>query len=133
MKNLLYVFTALLIFSCSSSDDSSATSSSDINPPTWIQGTWKQESALQGQGLGFKFSSNDFCTLIFNADVCTQGQIDSFRKAGEKVTVEETISSTLYSAKINYPMGQSVTYTFNKISNTEIKWEASAGVVFIKQ
>jgi hypothetical protein len=133
MKNLLYVLTALLIFSCSSSDDSSGTSSSDINPPTWIQGTWKQEGASQGQGIGFKFSSNDFCTLILSADVCTQGQIDSFRKVGEKVTVEETISSTLYSAKINYPMGQSVTYTFNKISNTEIKWEASAGVVFIKQ
>ncbi|MEZ7500752.1 hypothetical protein QO200_18710 [Flavobacterium sp. Arc3] len=133
MKNLLYVFTALLIFSCSSSDDSSGTSSSDINPPTWIQGTWKQEGALQGQGLGFKFSSNDFCTLILNGDLCTQGQIDSFRKAGEKVTVEETISSTSYSAKINYPMGQSVTYSFSKISNTEIKWESSAGVVFIKQ
>ena len=137
MKKLLYVFTALFLFSCSSNSDDNNSSNSDFHPPAWIQGTWIQEeegATSTSYSTGFKFSKNDLCTLILTTEQCQQGLIDLIRKGGQTATVNETISNSSYTAKINYYGGQSVTYSFNKISNTKIEWLSGAGViVYIKQ
>lgn len=132
MKNLLYIVTLFLIFSCSSSDDSSKdTTNGDFHPPTWIQGTYKQEGSTATIGLGFKFSSEDFCVqLMGGTEQCQQGMISLIRQGGGTATVEESISDTTYSAKMNTPGGQSTTYSFKKVSNTVIEY---IGVKFIKQ
>lgn len=131
MKKVVFLFSLFVLLSCSSSDES--TNNSDFNPPAWIQGTWMQEGSTAGTSMGFKFNSNDLCTLIFTAEQCQQGLISTMRKSGQTATVEETIANTSYSAKINYYGGQSVTYSFRKISNTEIEWSGSPSAVFIKQ
>lgn len=128
MKKIIFLFSLFMILSCSSSNDSA--SSSDFNPPAWIQGTWLQEGSTPSLSTGFKFYSNDFCTLIVNAEQCQKGLVDLIRKGGESASVVETISNTSYSAKINYVGGQSATYTFSKISNTEIEY---MGLTYIKQ
>jgi hypothetical protein len=133
MKKLLYVFAALLFFACSSSDDSSSASSSDFNPPAWIQGTWVQEGTTQGQGVAFRFSAHDFCMSSSIVEQCYQGVIDLSRKGGANSNVEETTTSSSYSAKINYGGGQSVTYSFKKISSSEIECTSLFGTVFIKK
>lgn len=119
---------SLLIFSCSTSDEGS--SSSDFNPPAWIQGTWSQEGGTQGLSTGFRLSTHDLCTIIFTTEQCQQEMLNLMRKSSQTVSVNETISSSLYVAKINYYGGQSVTYTFKKLSNTEIEYN---GIVYIKQ
>lgn len=128
MKNLLYVLMAFLVFSCSNSDDSSSASSSDFNPPAWIQGTWKQEGTTPEEGMDFKFSAHDFCMSSFAIEQCYKGMMDLMRMGGEKPTVEETITSSSYSAKITLVAGQSITYSFRKISDTEIEFEQDGGV-----
>jgi hypothetical protein len=133
MKNLLYVLTAFLIFSCSPSDGGAGSSSSDLNPPSWIQGTWKQDNVGVGINNSFIFSTNDMCSNIMGAQQCQQGLIDFARKGGMTVNVVESITNTFYSAEIKYSNGQSTTYAFNKISNTEIEFEAVSGEVFVKQ
>jgi hypothetical protein len=131
MKKILFLFSLFMILSCSSSDDSA--SSSDFNPPAWIQGTWKQDYGT-GSGNSFSFTKNDICVTIYTGGgQCQQASIDFVRKGGLTVKVTETITSTFYSAKADYSNGQSVTYAFNKISNTAIEWTAVSGVEFIKQ
>lgn len=131
MKKILFLFSLFMTLSCSSSDDSA--SSSDFNPPAWIQGTWKQDADI-GVGNSFVFSKNDICFTMFSGGgQCQQGLIDLARKGGLIVKVTETITSTFYSAKTEYSNGQSVTYAFNKISNTAIEWTAVSGAEFIKQ
>lgn len=134
MKKLLYVFAALLIFSCSTSDEGSNASGSDFNPPAWIQGTWKLD--IDGDGIaediGFKFTSNDMCTILLQTEQCQKGLFDTMRQSGQKVTVEEIISDTFYSAKVSYSAGQSMTYSFKKISKTKIE-TGSLGQIYDKQ
>lgn len=118
-----------MILSCSSSDDSS--SSSDFNPPAWIQGNWKEENDID---LGLKFSSNNVIIINPTIETSLQGLIDTSRKAGT-TSVDETISNTSYSVKLNFYGGSSTTYTFNKTSTNKIVWSQIAGldVVYIKQ
>lgn len=131
MKKILFLFSLFMILSCSSSDDSA--SSSDFNPPSWIQGTWKQDYGT-GVSNSFSFTKSDICfTSTTGAGQCQQASVDFTRKSGLTVKVTETITSTFYSAKAEYSNGQSVTYAFNKISNTAIEWTAISGVEFIKQ
>jgi hypothetical protein len=122
MKKSLFIFTALLLFSCSSSSDDKNSSKSDFNPPDWIQGTWILEDGTSSNSMGFKFSSNDFCTSVLTIEQCQQPQIDLIRKGGQTATVEETISNSTYIVKTIYYGGmQSVTYSFKKISSTKIE------------
>ncbi len=133
MKKLFFFLSFATILSCSKSDDDSNSnaSNSDFHPPTWIQGTWQQEGSTGTSGLGFKFSSNDLCTLISTAEQCQKGIIDIMRKSGQNSTVDETITSTSYSAYITYGgTGQSVTYSFKKLSNNSIEY---MGYTFIKK
>lgn len=92
-----------------------------------------QEGSTALNSMGFKFSSNDLCVQILTTEQCQKGLIDLIRKSGQTATVDETITSTSYSAKITYVGGQSVTYSFKKVSNTKIEYIAGSGSVFIKQ
>lgn len=132
MKKVVFLFSIFVLLSCSSSDESS--NNSDFNPPAWIQGTWKQESDIGGLTNSFSFPENDICFVNLGAaKQCQQGLVNLARQGRMKVNVIEAISDTHYSAEIIYSSGQSTTYSFNKISNTEIEFEAVTGVVFTKQ
>jgi hypothetical protein len=67
------------------------------------------------------------------AKQCQQEFVDMYRKFGNAVTVTETITTTTYTAEIKYLGGQSVIYSFRKLSNNSIEWTAVAGSVLIKQ
>lgn len=133
MKKISILLLLILACSCSKSDDNSNSSNSDFHPPAWIQGNWGQQSSISS-GVLFSFSVNDFC--VTNTGVtkqCQQEFVDSYRKFGNAVTVTETITSTIYTAEIKYFAGQSIIYSFRKLSNNSIEWTAVAGSVFIKQ
>lgn len=116
MKKLLYLFTSILLFNCSSSDDSSSNSGKNsINPPTWIQGRW-----VMGTGnaqSGYEFKSNDWCSFLSNTSTCWKNAI---AQSNGKTTVDETITDGSYIMKLT-TAGLTQTYTFIKMSSTKIR------------
>lgn len=132
MKNVFLLCSLFLMLSCSNSDDNS--SNSDFHPPAWIQGNWIQEGSIGTSGVLFTFSANDFClTNLGIVKQCQQELVNQMRQPGNAVTVTETITATTYTAEIKYYAGQSVIYSFRKLSNTSIEWTSVSGSVFIKQ
>lgn len=134
MKKVFLLCSLFLLLSCSNSDDSNGSSNADFHPPSWIQGNWQQESDIGLTGLLFSFSTNDFCmTNMGLTKQCQQEFVNLYRKPGNAVTVTETITSTNYTAEIKYFAGQSIIYSFRKLSNTSIEWTSVPGSVFTKQ
>jgi hypothetical protein len=124
------------MLSCSNSDDNSSSSNSDFHPPAWIQGNWIQEGSIAASRILFSFSANDFClTNMGLSKQCQQEFVNQVRQPGNvnNVTVTEIITSTTYTAEIKYFAGQSMIYSFRKLSNNSIEWTAVPGSVFIKQ
>ena len=121
------------MLSCSNSDDNTTSSNSDFHPPVWIQGNWELEGA-GSSGVLFSFTANDFCmTTMGLTKQCQQEFVNQVRQPGNAVTVTETITATTYTAEIKYYAGQSIIYSFRKLSNTSIEWTSVPGSVFIKQ
>ena len=112
---LLLLFISVLT-SCSSSDDSSS-SSSGINPPNWLLGSWYDDEEYKSSG--FKFTKDDLCTLISNADLCYKEQLRLTSSGGGINEVEETSTEDSYSIKITMS-GYSLIYSFDRISDTVI-------------
>ena len=121
------------MLSCSNTGANSDSINSDFHPPAWIQGNWIQ-AASGTSGTMFSFTANDFCvTNMGVARQCQQEYVNQIRQPGISVTVSETITATTYIAEIKYYAGQTVIYSFKKLSNTSIQWTAVTGSVFIKQ
>jgi hypothetical protein len=134
MKKVVLLFSLFFMLSCSNSDDTTNSSNSDFHPPAWILGTWNQEGSDGSSGVSFLFSANDFCfTTMGVAKQCQQEYVNQIKKINTAVTVTETITATTYIAEIKYFAGQSVIYSFRKLSNTSIEWISVPGSVFIKQ
>lgn len=124
MKKLLFVFTAILLFSCSSDNNSQSTNS--IKPPQWIIGTWlSQEDLDLGITTGVKFTSNNFCTLLMQSSFCLN----------EFIEVQQTVSDTDYEFSIG-DSTLSTAYHFKKFGNNKIQVINKSGIVvniFTKQ
>jgi hypothetical protein len=134
MKKVFLLCSLFLMLSCSNSDDNST--NSDFHPPAWIQGNWLQEGSIGTSGVLFSFSANDFCmTTMGMTKQCQQEFVNQVRQPGNvnAVKVTETITSTTYTAEIKYFAGQSLIYSFKKLSNNTIEWTTVPRSVFTKQ
>jgi hypothetical protein len=124
MKKVFSVIllVAFLGTSCSSSDDPST--NSQINPPNWIQGTWISELDGISTGMGFKFSSDDFCSLN-NSQTSCEGH----------VTIDEEIDTENYIITLNNNEMMINTFHFKKLTETKIEAVHSSGsnTTFFKQ
>lgn len=116
MKKLLFAFGLILLLSCSNdSDENKSSSNSSFHPPSWIQATWKDEISF-----GYRFSSDNFCSILLSSENCNKEYFELIKKTGITVTIIEDISSTEY--KFSYILqGQSISYHFVKISEKEIQ------------
>ena len=122
------IFSTLLI-SCSSDSDNNSSSSIQINPPAWIQGTWMDES----QVTGFKFTSNDIVTINFNAQQSHRELLELGADSGQTVSANDESTSDYYSVELNFPAGQTVVYSFNRLSDNQINWTTVSSLVYNKQ
>ncbi len=126
-------FFAALVFlitltSCSS--DNETNSNIAISPPSWIQGAWMEE----GQSAGFKFTSNDLIVILPGGVQQSQRELLLLgSNSGQSVSATDQIRSDYYSVTLKYPPGQSVTYTFTKLTNSSIAWTAAPDSVLYKQ
>lgn len=124
MKKIIFLALAIsTLFGCSSDSSSPSNQSIQINPPSWIQGTWLQGLTLTS---GFRFTSNDVIVIQFGTEQSVRGQITLISAS------DETTQNT-YKVTSNFPSGQTIIYSFTKISDTEIRWDAVPTSIFTKQ
>ncbi|QEE49154.1 hypothetical protein FUA48_06040 [Flavobacterium alkalisoli] len=130
MKHLLLFILALLIVSCSGSDDnSSASHTSIINPPAWIQGQWVLENNAD---YGFKFTSDDLCLKSIGIFTCNKETIELYEDTNVITNVDENISDNEYSVEIT--IGSNTTaYEFHKISDSQIQCYTPIQAIYTKQ
>ena len=114
MKKLFLILTiAILSVSCSSSDDSS-NNSSQLNPPSWIQGTWAVVYTDPVIIQPFcRFTSDKFCTIASNQEICLM--------ENEATTVTQTSTDSSFSFSYT-TAGQTSSFAFIKISSTKIEY-----------
>jgi hypothetical protein len=127
MKKFAFMLISLALFSCSKSDEPISSSTNKLNPPSWIHGTWigmiGSGSTQTSTGIGFKFTSDNWCSVLGTTTSCWKEVIDS---SMGQVTVNEEISNTDYIVKIKTG-GTTETYHFKKYSNTEIEFVSGNG------
>ncbi|TXD48686.1 hypothetical protein [Polaribacter sp. IC073] len=119
MKRIIILICFAIFYGCSSNDDSISQNLNLIKPPDWIQGTWL--AADTSISLGFKFSNDDFCSVILTGQSCFKEQLNQLFNAGLTTNVKEETINTSYSIEITLG-NQIVSYEFEKVSETEIEW-----------
>lgn len=110
------IFTVVII-ACSSDSDNNANFNIQINPPSWIQGTWLESV---DPDIGWKFTSNDIISIIGGVEMSQKEQLELGANNGQDVSVNEDSSDDYYSVQLNYPAGNTFNYYFEKISETQI-------------
>lgn len=130
-RKIFSILIVLLVFSCSSSDDSTQ-SSSAIDPPEWILGTWLLEDSGLGD-MGWRFTSNDFIMIQSGFEVSQKGQIEIIISGGGEASVENISTDDTYEIRTNFPGGQTTSYKFISVSETELQWKNVASITYIKQ
>ncbi|UYW01714.1 hypothetical protein K5I29_01960 [Flavobacterium agricola] len=121
MKKLLLIFsTALLLFACSS-DDNSGTQVANLTPPDWILGDWRylvnegNGSQLTQNGLNFLF--NDVCEVYSTNVVCFKSTYGN--EPGFSFTEYHKNDSEY---KFSYTVGdQTKTYSFVRLDGNKIR------------
>lgn len=121
---IILILITFSISSCSS-DDNSGNNNSAINPPDWIIGTWFGQVGETNSGLGFKFTSNDFCSIAGSQTSCFAEPVNQSQGI---ITVEEVVDSENYIITINNNNTVSNTFHFRKYSETEIEVVQSTGL-----
>ena len=124
MKRSLLFLSLIFTFISCSKDDNSVTASTSINPPEWTHGTWKSEGA-GGSSIGsLIFTSNDLILNMGTSQISHKEQINHLSQMSE-VEVSEETSNDEYSLRIDYEMGTSVNYSFNRIDDQTIEWTST--------
>ena len=126
MKHLLLFISVFFIISCSSSDDSSPANQDNntINPPEWIQGVWYSNFDGVNTGIGFKITSDDFCTVLQSTQNCWKELVET---SEGQLIVSENISDTDYAISF-IGSGSSTSIHLQKVSATEIKTVTTSGL-----
>jgi hypothetical protein len=125
LKKLL-LLSALLIFACSSNDDSNTTNKS-INPPSWIQGIWAL-NFFDGSApnIYVEFRTDDFCQGQFVIGAtCWKAQGTYF----DNFSVYEEVSNIRYFVIMTYAAGEQ-TFEFDKVSDTSLTFNVNT---YVKQ
>jgi hypothetical protein len=111
MRKTILLFSALLVLSCSKSDDDNSSTEQNVqlHPPSWIHGTWLLRN-LDGSmsQSGFRFTSDDVCVMSFGMSACNKAQLEQFPDNSE---VKERITDDEYQVKITVG-GNTTEYEF---------------------
>lgn len=104
----LFAFLSFFIMSCSTNDDSIDVEEvhNEINPPTWIQGSWKAIDA-NASTHRFSFTKTNvsrFFTEEGEARTISYAQmIDLYTNSGYKIKVDEEHTDEYYSLSMGFP------------------------------
>ncbi|TRO66942.1 hypothetical protein [Christiangramia sabulilitoris] len=125
MKRIVVLLTIILLAVSCSKDESSSKSNDSINPPEWIHGTWRAEDGYGSTTLtGLKFTSDDLILDMGSSELSHKAQLQQYSQISE-ITVDEEISNSEYSLRIDYVQGISINYAFNRIDEITIYWTST--------
>jgi len=72
--------------------------------------------------------------IISNGNEISQReQLQFYIENGQAVSADEESTNDTYTLNLYYPAGQTVIYSFTKVSDTEITWDSVSNSIFIKQ
>lgn len=136
MKNLLYNLSFFIILggtltSCSTftddllydevGDDTPGVENHYFNPPSWIQGKWKQE--ITQHDFYYDFLRHDFREKINDSPFISYNALinESLDIPNQAISVDEmVISDSIYEFKIISEVGSNVHYHFKKVDNNKM-------------
>ncbi len=130
-KFYLFLIVCFLITSCSTEDEASRNNAS-LNPPGWIQGTWKTQGAEGDEIYGMKFTNDDLI-LLYHIEISYKEEFENYKKNGVPVRVIENISPTSYDLTIIYISGSYTNITFSKINEQTILWKEGFSEMELKK
>lgn len=83
---------------------------------------------------GFKFTSNDFILILLNVQSSQREQLQIALNSGSNASASDNSTDNSYSITLKFTAGLSTSYTFDRISDTEIQ-TTSNGItaIYIKQ
>ena len=95
---------SMFILACSSNDDDSASDdvNIEINPPTWIHGTWTAENPT-AEASKFLFTKSNVYQYHEDGMYSYAEMIELYRLNGSSVIVEEEVEDDYYSLIIQFP------------------------------
>lgn len=115
MKKLILLFVlATTLIGCTA--DEPTTVNDKLNPPTWIQGTWKRDN--NGQGLRFK--TDDIVEMLGGYETYSYKDMIEDENNEEIFFVEEEITADHYYVDIASNTGYDKYFEFEKISSVRI-------------
>ncbi len=130
MRKLVFLLLMMLAISSCSTDNEKITS--NLNPPSWIQGTWLVKGSTNGS-VGVRFTDDDIVLIQNFLETSQKKLINQSRDLGQEVLVNEDKSNEYYSVRLDFENGQNVNLSFTKISDSEITWNQVNNSVLIKQ
>ncbi|MGL2992568.1 hypothetical protein [Flavobacterium sp. TSSA_36] len=128
MKKLLLLICTVFLFSCSSEENDSG-SSSYYNPPAWIQGTWGEKADgninITDEPL-VKFTSDNFC--LFVGGITTQCWKEVIQLTPQFMSGSDSHTDSTYEINLISGNGaETLTMNFKKVSATKIILVTSTG------
>ena len=132
MKNLLlFVFALSITFSSCSSDDNGPNGNNSngdcsLSPPSWLIGTWRQDSQGTGLEVGWNITANDLAFVSVGVatsyvSLCeTLNDQNSIVGTSCDIYNSEQTSANTYQFTA-YDCVSSGTFNFEKISSDEIE------------
>ena len=119
MKKILILFFALSLglVACNKDDDDADTQNTNnqLNPPTWIQGTWMAENATLA--TGYQFTEDDMLSIIGESSVSLMNSL-----SGSAYTINENTTSTSYQFSIHYTeLDSTESWEFNLMDDTHLQ------------
>jgi hypothetical protein len=134
MKKIILSLLILVTISssCSSEDNNSNNSEIQINPPSWIQGTWLLQSSVAGES-GWRFTKNDVINIQASVEISQRGQLEPFLKTDQIVSATDESTPNTYKVTSNFPFGQTTILSFTRVSDIEITWDAVSNSIYTKK
>ena len=132
LKRIILVMgLAFTVLACSKSDEISQ-EAKEIQPPHWIQGTWKLNESMINV-LGWKFTSNDVYIIQSDSDSSQKQQTLSLKASGDIEWTENHATEDVYHLTLHYPNGHEVNYEFERKGAIVITWMEIPDTQYIRQ
>lgn len=126
---LIVLFTiSILLFSCNKDDNDTNLTSSGFNPPSWIIGSWLEESDSTWAGIGgFKFTKNNIVDLdVDGSEILNYGESIKAGLAAGIIKIEEIKTDDTYNVKVITSGVSTLDYKFNKGTSNTIFYELNS-------
>jgi len=135
MKKLIVLLSLVFMYSCSSDESQDGMSidggyniNAKINPPQWIQGTW-----IDSKGQIFEFTKSDITCNSYGNLYSAKGEVQYYIIQDEDPEITQTQTDDSYILQYKNSASSKRTYSFVKISDTELESKGAFKGIYTKK